>query len=382
MSEKRERQEQEAGDALRPYEPVTDDVVLAAVERAERHRGDDREGVIWDEIVGHLGFVRGSWTTRQLRPQVETLVEVGLLARSRRQGFVVWSLTDAGRERPGTHTAGVVLPEPPQHRVWRHTRASVAELIEGFRAQARQGSQEAVELLDSRQRVRSDAWLLLADRLDRAFRRLGLASHCLYEWPEPDDTTADVDTYRDPGDEQLDEDTRFRLRGLRRYRRSFNWKEPFEKKEEAGEQTHPESLITVPPAMLGELRNGLHAVLGSAAVNIAQTTARRERERHPEWYTEHRAQLERACALLDLIGWTGPRHPAAMRIDLHVHQQALTQALEVRLLVAADDLEEAGDVDAERAERGEPPTRESTEQRVAALREFAAAVRGLAGASA
>jgi hypothetical protein len=379
MPEKPEKHEQEAGDELRPYEPVTDDVVLAAVERAERHRNDDREGVIWEEVVGHLGFVRGSWTTRQLRPQVETLVEVGLLVRSRRQGLAVWSLTDAGRERSGTHAAAVALPESPQHRAWRHTRASAGELIEGFRAQARQGSEEAAALLDSRQRVRSDAWLLLADRLDRAFRRLGLASYCLYEWPEPDDTSADVDTYQDPGDEQLDEDTLFRLRGLRRYRRSFNWKEPFEKKEKAGEQPHPDSVITVPPGMLGELRNGLHAVLGSAAVSIAQTTARRERERHPEWYTEQRAQLERTCALLDLIGWGEPRHPAAMRIDLHAHQPALTEALEVRLLVAADDLEEAGDVDAERAERGEPPTREITEQRVAALHEFAAAIRGVLG---
>jgi hypothetical protein len=377
MPEKRERQEQEAGHELRPYEPVADDMVLAAVERAERHRGDDREGVIWDAIVGHLGFVRGSWTTLQLRPQVETLVEVGLLARSRRQGFVVWSLTDAARERPGTHAATVVLPESPQHRTWRHTRADAAELIEGFRAQARQGSQEAATLLDSRQRVRSDAWLLLADRLDRVFRRLGLASYCLYEWPEPGDTTADVDTYQDPGDEQLDEDTVFRLRGLRRYRRSFNWKEPFEKKEEAGEQPHPDSLITVPAGMLGELRNGLHAVLGAAAVSIAQTTARRERERHPEWYAEHRAQLEGACALLDLIGWAEPRHSAAMPIDLRIHRRAVREALEVRLLVAADDLEEAATVDAERAERGEPPTREVTKKRVAALREFADAVKGL-----
>jgi hypothetical protein len=67
-----------------------------------------------------------------------------------------------------------------------------------------------------------------------------------------------------------------------------------------------------------------------------------------------------------------------MRIDLRAHQQALTQALDVRLLVAADDLKEAAAVDAERAERGEPPTRETTEHHVTALREFAAAVTRLA----
>lgn len=214
ISEKRERQEREAGDELRRCEPVADGVVLAAVERAERHRGDDREGVIWDAIVQHLGFMRGSWTTRQLRPRVEKLVEAGRLARSRRQGFVVWSLTDMGRQQlEADRQAGneVLLPESPQHRTWRHTRASAGELIDGFRAQAQQGSEEAAALLDAHQRVRSDAWLLLADRLDRAFRRLGLASYCLHEWPEPDDTTADVDTYQDPGDEQLNEDTLFQV---------------------------------------------------------------------------------------------------------------------------------------------------------------------------
>lgn len=59
--------------------------------------------------------------------------------------------------------------------------------------------------------------------------------------------------------------------------------------------------------------------------------------------------------------------------DLH------RRGLDVRLLVAADDLEEADVVDAERAERGEPSKREATTGRVFALREFAASVEDLAG---
>lgn len=55
----------------------------------------------------------------------------------------------------------------------------------------------------------------------------------------------------------------------------------------------------------------------------------------------------------------------------------MSEALDVRLLVAEDDLEEADLVDAERAEQGEPPEREATTNRVLALREFAASVKDL-----
>ena len=78
-------------------EPVSDGLVLAAVERAERHREREREGVMLSDIAEHLGFVHGSWTTRRLRPQLDALIAEGSLARSRRHGVVVWALTEAGR---------------------------------------------------------------------------------------------------------------------------------------------------------------------------------------------------------------------------------------------------------------------------------------------
>ncbi|HTU79658.1 MAG TPA: hypothetical protein VMF09_12945 [Solirubrobacteraceae bacterium] len=82
-------------------------------------------------------------------------------------------------------------------------------------------------------------------------------------------------------------------------------------------------------------------------------------------------------ALLDLIGWSEPKHSSALRLDLRQHGQAMIEALEVRLLVAEDDLKEADAVDAERKERGEPPKRQRTVERVEAVREFAAAVKDL-----
>jgi hypothetical protein len=62
--------------------------------------------------------------------------------------------------------------------------------------------------------------------------------------------------------------------------------------------------------MVGELRNGLHTVLGDAARSVSQTTERYGHERHPEWYAEHRERFERTWALLDLIGCDEPRQPA------------------------------------------------------------------------
>ncbi len=111
---------------LRRFESVSDGLVLAAVERAERHRELEREGVMMSGIAEHLGVVPSSWTTRRLRPRLDALIAEGSLARSRRHGVVVWELTDDGRGRlERMRRAGEIeeLPESPQHRAWRHARA-------------------------------------------------------------------------------------------------------------------------------------------------------------------------------------------------------------------------------------------------------------------
>jgi hypothetical protein len=364
---------------LRRYEPISDELLLAAVDRAERHREVHSDGVSWADIVAHLGFVRTGWTTLQLRPQRDVLIAGGLLTAGRRQGFDVWSLTDAGRAHlEAARQTGPIgeLPESPQHRAWRHVRASAAEVVEPLRASARAGAEEALGLLDARQRVRSDAWLLLAARLGKVYRQLGLATHCVYEWLEPDDAHADIDDYKDPADQQLDRDARGRLRSLRRYRRSQG---NLHLDDEDQREASAAQLITVPAEMLRELRNGLHTVLGDAAQGISQITDVGGRESHPEWYAEHRERFERTWALLDLIGWSEPKHPSALRLDFRQHGQAMIEALDVRLLVAEDDVKEADTVDAERAKRGEPPKRQQTVKRAEAVREFAAAVKDLAG---
>jgi integrase len=82
---------------LRPFEPVSDEMVLDAVARAERHA--KAEAVAWHHIVQRLGFVHNGWTTRNLRPQVHALVDAGSLKRSRRGSLDLWGLTSEGRER-------------------------------------------------------------------------------------------------------------------------------------------------------------------------------------------------------------------------------------------------------------------------------------------
>lgn len=324
-----------------------------------------------------MGFSEPGGRRGRLLPRLDALVAERLLGTRRHHGFDIWRLTDDGRARlEAARQTGAVgeLPESPQHSLWRRARASAAERIESLRVSARAGTEEALGLLDARQRVRSDAWLLLAARLGEIYRRLGLASYCLYEWAEPDDARADIDDYGDPGDERLDADARGRLRSLRSYRRSYG-NLRFDERDR--QQASAGKLITVPPEMLGELRNGLHSVLGNASEGISQVTDMGGRERHPEWHAEHRERFERAWALLDLIGWRAPKQPGAISLDLPRHSQAIIETLDVLLLIGEDDLEEADAVDAERARHGEAPKRRATAARVEKVREFATAVKDL-----
>ena len=130
------------------------------------------------DIAEHLGFVSGSWTTRRLRPQIDAFIAAGVLVRSRRHGVVVWGLTSSGRSRVEQASGSVGLPESPQHRVWRHARALAAERIDAVLEQASGVLEEATDALDS-ERVRSDAWFALAERLQSSCWQLGSVTYCL-----------------------------------------------------------------------------------------------------------------------------------------------------------------------------------------------------------
>jgi hypothetical protein len=208
---------------LRPFaHPVTDVLVLAATERAERHQARREPGVMPREVFEHMGFVYNAAATRQLRPRLDGLMEAGLLEHARRNSVRLWVLTSAGRlalaqaRHGGEATA---LPESPQHRKWRHSRAKAAERIEGYREELRALLGEADALLAAGTRTHSDLWFCLANRLAAPATSIGAAIYCLTEWPEPDEARPDVDDYRDPRDASLDPEERARRRSLRIGRR-------------------------------------------------------------------------------------------------------------------------------------------------------------------
>jgi hypothetical protein len=87
--------------------PIPDEKVLAAVDRAERHR--DRTGVpVW-LVFAHLGIPRRS---RRVRAQLGGLVERGDLRRARVHGIELWVLTSKGRRRIA-RSGEQELPESP-----------------------------------------------------------------------------------------------------------------------------------------------------------------------------------------------------------------------------------------------------------------------------
>ncbi len=209
---------------LRPFaHPVSDALVLAAVERAEVHRARDEPGVFPRDVFQHMGFAYNAAATRQFRPHLDALVVAGLLEVASRRKVDLWVLTSAGRRalvRARAKGEAVVLPESPQHRKWRHSREAASERIAGYREELRALLDETDALLDAGTTAHSDWWFDLAARLAAPATSVGAAIYCLLEWPEPEDARPDVDDYSDPDDDNLDPEERGSRRSLRVGRRN------------------------------------------------------------------------------------------------------------------------------------------------------------------
>jgi hypothetical protein len=291
----------------------------------------------------------------------------------------MWELTDTGRERLFAYLeSGEVdeLPESPQHRAWRDARTSSVAHIDGFAMELHRDLRDAITLVNRRRQVHSDSWFDLAARVSDECKRLGSATHCLFEWPEPDDARPDSDGREDPGDERLSESELRRRRYLRSGRRNiFLWR-GIDDEDLAAEPSGPATIITVPAELVGELRRGLHSALGAPAEGILDVIGRADRETQPA-YEPHLERLA-VCAVLDLIGWTMPARPLATTLDLTAHRDVVTAGLGFALLASADEVSEADAVDADRTAREEPPKARVTVKRAIALRDFAACVKRLA----
>jgi hypothetical protein len=128
--------------------------------------------------------------------------------------------------------------------------------------------------------------------------------------------------------------------------------------------------ITIPDAMMEDLRTGLHSVLGAAAESLADVAKKADRECHPEWYEEPLEELEHAITVLDVIGWSSNEQPARVALDAHEHRRVLLEAIDMVLLVAGDNLEELT-----RRAQVERVKRDRLAQRVEGLSDFAETVK-------
>jgi hypothetical protein len=177
---------------------VSDAQVLAALERAHCHAWDPRwVGV--GQIMEHLGLDFRSAAGRSVRLRFPGLQAAGLMEHERRKGRAMWTLTNAGREclRRERQTGRVELPESPQHRRWRESRALAAEHIERVQDAFEDTLLDALALAPIRS-AHSDVWIALARRLERHALVVASVTHCLHEWPEPRDDEREAHSLR-PG---------------------------------------------------------------------------------------------------------------------------------------------------------------------------------------
>jgi hypothetical protein len=195
---------------------VPDDLILAALERAERHLR--RQALPRSFVHDHLSIPSRSGEARRIKARIKALTEEGYLEQSRKNGIDVWSLTVKGRRRLKRANVAGLLPESPQHQAWRKATTLAAQEIERMHETLRTTLTEAVEQLEAD--APSDMWFELSERLQRASRLVGSATHCLREWPEPSDDAPDIDDHTDTSDARLSPEQKARRKARRAGRRN------------------------------------------------------------------------------------------------------------------------------------------------------------------
>jgi len=202
---------------------VPDDLILAAVARAERHRC--RDAITRSDIHHHLHIPSRSGKVRVIKARVAALTEEDCLEQSRKYGIDAWALTPRGRRRLKRADVAGLLPEAPQHQKWRQASTLATQEIERIRETLRTSLAEAVERLDDAD-APSDTWFEFAERLRRDAWCLGSATYCAREWAEPSDDRADIDDHTEPSDAKLSREKKARRRGRRKGRRSVrSWRD-------------------------------------------------------------------------------------------------------------------------------------------------------------
>jgi hypothetical protein len=109
--------------------------------------------------------------------------------------------------------------------------------------------------------------------------------------------------------------------------------------------------LIVPTEMLDPLRSGIHIELGNATQAISDATDRRDRQGHPEWFTDLFGRLDAIRALLRVAGWSTPEPARDIEVDLDTHRGELLAALTSQLCVERNLKDELDREHAERAAR-------------------------------
>jgi hypothetical protein len=141
---------------------IPDLLMLAAVDRAVRHRADKSAVPIYG-VKEHLGLPARSPGVRVKLAALET---AGALQRKHVRGAQAWELSTTGRRRLQlARRAGDLpeLPESPQHRAWRQARTSAEAEIDRTRLELRSALEAATALLDAPSH--SDDWFEHGERL-------------------------------------------------------------------------------------------------------------------------------------------------------------------------------------------------------------------------
>jgi HAMP domain-containing protein len=205
-------------------EQLSDELVLAAIERAIRHRARDTDVAPSWAIFAHLSVPRRSGAARHVNVRLDVLHAAGWIEPIRMHGVAAWRLTGAGqRHLKRARRRGEVgeLPESPQHQAWRDAHRAAAQEIDRFRGTLRGHLGEAERLLDlAHPPAGSDELFELAERLLRSCRHLASATYCLYEWGEPDDARADLESHLDLAGAGLSASEQALRRGRRAGRRN------------------------------------------------------------------------------------------------------------------------------------------------------------------
>jgi len=141
--------------------------------------------------------------------------------------------------------------------------------------------------------------------------------------------------------------------------------------------------LSIPAEAIAAVQEALFVLMSEAAEGLSQALSSPDRERNPDWFVDDRRRLERACALLDTIGWdVDVIASEPVEVDLARYGEDLREAIESYLPLLETEEEEAEASDRWRAERGKPARKEQIVREVALLRELAETLeQGPGGAS-